>query len=66
MRLDGEPTEIEGNDLEERLKTLGNRVEIALLLIKNDREDLIYTIIEDTYHGAQILLDKYCVKSTLP
>jgi len=57
----GEPTETE-NDLEERLKTTKNRAEIGLLLIKNKREDLLPTILEDLFYGCHIILDKYCVK----
>jgi len=61
---DDEPQEIMGNDLEERLKTTRNRAEIALLLIAQGREELLPTMLEDIYFGTQLILDKYCVKST--
>ncbi len=62
--VNDEPQEIMGNDLEERLKTTRNRAEIALLLIAQSREELLPTMLEDIYFGAQLILDKYCIKST--
>ncbi len=61
--VNDEPTEME-NDLEERLKTTRNRTEIALLLIAQGREELLPTMLEDIYFGTQLILDKYCIKST--
>ena len=62
--VNDETQEIMGNDLEERLKTTRNRAEIALLLIAQSREELLPTILEDIYFGTQLILDKYCIKST--
>ena len=53
---------LQPNDLEERLKTTRNRVEIALLLIELGRKDLVFTVIEDIYFGTQCMLDIHCVK----
>ena len=53
---------IQPNDLEERIKTTKNRVDIALLLIEHDRLDLINTILEDMFFGIQTIMDYYCVK----
>ena len=60
-----EPTEITGNDLEERLKTTRNRVDITLILLGLQRQDLIYTILEDLHYGTQLIMDKYCLKEEL-
>ena len=49
-------------DIDDCLFSLGNRVEIAKLVRKAGREDLIYTILEDIYYGAQTMLDEHCVK----
>lgn len=54
--------ELQPNDLEERLKTTRNRVEIALLLLELKRTDLIYTVLEDIYFGTQCMLDIHCLK----
>ena len=59
--MNDEPETME-NELEERLKTTGRRVEIALLLMGLGRNDLIFTVLEDLYYGCQIILEKYCVK----
>lgn len=58
-----EPTEIQGDDLMERLKTTRNRAEIALILIDVNRRDLTYTILEDLHLGTQMIIDMYCIKS---
>jgi len=57
-----EPSEVLGDDLAERLKSSRNRVDIALILIDIDRRDLVYTMLEDLFYGAQIIIDKYCLK----
>jgi len=59
-----EPTEILGNDLLERLKSLRNRIDIGVILVGLNKEALIYTILEDIYYHSQNLLDKYCVKQS--
>ena len=56
-----EPHEM-ANDLEERLKTMRNRVDIALLLHEQGYDSLIYTVIEDMAYGVQIILDRYCIR----
>ncbi len=57
-----EPIEILGDDLLERLKTTRNRADIAILLLKLNRHELIYTVLEDLHYGTQNLIDKYCIK----
>ncbi len=46
--------------LEERLKSTKNRVEIALVLYKLERYDLIYTELEDLHYGTQTIIDEHC------
>ena len=48
--------------LPEQLKSLSNHCEVALLLVKENREDLIYSILEDLFVEAQVILDDYCRK----
>ena len=47
--------------LEECLYSTHNRVEIAKLLIKADRSDLLATVLEDLFVGVQLILDEFCV-----
>ena len=56
--------DLQENDLEERLKTSQKRCEIALLLIKHNHPELLPTILEDLFFGAQTIIDLYCVKET--
>jgi len=56
-----EPTEMD-NDLEERLLSLRNMVDLALLALHNDRHELLTTAIEESFYKAQLLVDKYCIK----
>ncbi len=51
------------DDLQKRLETTINRANIALLLLRMNREDLIYTVLEDLACGIQWIID-YCVKET--
>jgi phage shock protein A len=48
--------------LDELLKSMANRVELARLALESGREDLITTILEDIAYGAQLITDEYCVK----
>ncbi len=59
--MSDEPETME-NELEERLKTTGRRVEIALLLKEMGRDDLIFTVLEDLYYGCHIILERFCIK----
>jgi len=56
-----EPTELD-NDLEERLLSARNMIDLTLLAFSNDRHELIATGIEDTFYKMQTLLDEYCVE----
>jgi len=55
-----EPEYLE-NDLEERLLSARNMIDLALLAFENDRHELIPTAIEESYHKLQLLVDDYCV-----
>ena len=55
-----EPEYLE-NDLEERLWSVRNMIDLALLAFESDRHDLIPTAIEEAYYKIQILLDDYCI-----
>jgi len=54
------PTELD-NDLEERLLSARNMIDLTLLAFEYDRHDLIATGIESTYEKMQFLLDDYCI-----
>lgn len=58
----GEPTEIVGNDLEERLINARTWCELALFLIKNERWEFIPTVLELLYEGVHLMLERYCIK----
>jgi len=51
----------EVGSLENCLYSTGNRVKIANILLRLGEEKLLYTILEDLYVGAQLILDTYCV-----
>jgi len=55
-----EPTELE-NDLEERLLSARNVLDLTLLALRGDRHELIPTGIEELFYKVQKLLDDYCV-----
>lgn len=55
-----EPTEM-NNDLEEKLLSMRNLIELALLAFHNDRHELIPTAIENAHWLSQALIDNYCV-----
>lgn len=48
--------------LEELLKTTINRAKIAQTINNARRPDLLATVLEDLYCGAQLILDNYCIK----
>ncbi len=55
-----EPTEMD-NDLEERLYSARNMIDLALLALYSCQE-LLPTAIEEAYYKLQKLVDDYCVK----
>ena len=54
------PTELD-NDLEERLLSLRNMVDLSLLAFNSDRHELLPTALEEMFFKAQSILDIYCV-----
>ena len=58
---DEEPTEMD-NDLEERLISSRNLIELTLLAFYNDRHELMPTTIEELYYKTYLLLEDYCVE----
>jgi hypothetical protein len=56
-----EPTECD-NDLEERLFSARNMIDLALLAFDEGKHELIPTAIEDAYYKLQWLVDDYCVE----
>jgi len=57
----GEPKELD-NDLEERLHSARNMIDLALLAFTEDRHDLIPTALEELHYKTQLLIDDYCIK----
>jgi len=47
--------------LQEYLKTTKNLADIALLIIDNDRNDLLWTALETLYEQAQLITDEFCI-----
>ena len=58
--LKEEPTELE-NDLEERLLSARNMIDLALLAFAQDQHQLVATPVEEAYYKLQRLVDDYCV-----
>ena len=58
-----EPTELD-NDLEERLLSLRNMIDLTLLALTEDRHELIPTGIEESFHKIQLLLQDYCMRES--
>lgn len=48
--------------LTEDLKSIRNRVEIALILIELKKDILLPTILEDLFAVAQHIIDSHCIK----
>lgn len=55
-------TDTEKYWLTETLKTIENHCQIAQLLIKNNRIELLPTTLEVLYEEAQGVLDEHCVQ----
>ena len=49
------------SQLKEYLKTTKNLADIALLIIDNDRNDLLWTALETLYDQAQLIIDEFCI-----
>ncbi len=56
-----EPTELD-NDLEERLLSLRNSIDLTLLALYNNKHELIPTAIEDGFYKMQTIMDVYCIE----
>lgn len=56
-----EPTELD-NDLEERLLSLRNMIDLTLLALNENRHELIATGLEEIHYRGQNLMDDYCIK----
>ena len=59
-RDDEEPTDLD-NDLEERLYSAKNMIDLAILALYSCQE-LLPTALEESYYKLQGLVDDYCVK----
>ena len=55
-----EPTEMD-NDLEERLYSAKNMIDLAILAFYTNSHYLLPTAIEDAFYKLQKLMDDYCV-----
>lgn len=60
-RRNDEPQEL-SNDLEERLVSLRNMVDLALLAFEIGKHNLVPTAIEEAFYKTQKLVDDYCVQ----
>ena len=47
--------------LKEYLKATKNLADIALLIIDNNRNDLLWTALEMLYEQAQLIADEFCI-----
>ena len=47
--------------IQDLLHSMANRVQIASLLIEQGRGDLLATVLEDIFYGAQLMLED-CIK----
>ena len=56
-----EPSNLD-NDMEERLLSARNHIDLALLAMESGRPELVPTAIEGGFYLMQRLLDDYCVK----
>lgn len=48
------------NELEEGLKTISNLVAVAQLVIENDRQELLPTVLETIFEEVQKVVFPYC------
>ncbi len=60
--MKNEPVEL-NNDLEERILSIENLLELGRLALNEDRHELIPTAIETAFEELQYLVDDYCVIS---
>jgi len=60
MNENSEPVEMD-NDLEERLYSAKNMVDLAILALYANSHYLLPTAIEEAYYKLQRLVDDYCV-----
>ena len=56
-----EPTEMD-NDLEERLLSMRNMIDLALLALHENRHELLPTALEEAHYKSQMIIDSYCIK----
>ncbi len=56
-----EPTELD-NDLEERLLSTRNMIDLTLLALRHDKHELMPTGIEETFYKIQKIMDDYCIE----
>ena len=49
------------NDLEERLSSVQNMIDLAFLALYSNSHYLIPTALEEAYYKLQTLVDDYCV-----
>jgi len=59
-----EPTELD-NDLEERLLSIENMLELGRLALTSDNHELISTALESAFEKLQYVVDDYCVKANI-
>jgi len=57
----GDEPEYMDNDLEERLYSAKNLIDLAILALYTNSHYLLPTAIEETYYKLQKLVDDYCV-----
>ena len=50
------------NDLEERLLSARNMLELALLALNEDRHELLPTALEELFFKIQNITEDYCIK----
>lgn len=48
--------------LTERIKTSRNLCNVALLLMEQNRDDLLPTVLETLFEQAQIIIEESCIK----
>lgn len=59
--MNDKPTELD-NDLEERLYSARNMIDLTLLALNCNRHELLATGIEETFYKLQDLMDDYCIE----
>lgn len=60
LRQQNEPTELD-NDLEERILSIINDLELARMALLGNRHELIATALENGFGKYQLLIDDYCI-----